>query len=77
MEICDGDNVLYAGKAAELTKANIGAADDLLKLNERRELTLSFHFPKEAGNEAQNLYLSFDLKADAVQTKNNPNRLFD
>ena len=47
----------YAGKAAELTKANIGAADDLLKLNERRELTISFHFPKEAGNEAQNLYL--------------------
>lgn len=73
----DGDKVLYAGKAAELIKANAGAADDILKLNERRELTISFHFPEEAGNDAQNLYLSFDLKADAVQTKNNPNRLFD
>lgn len=77
VEIRDGDNVLYAGKAAELIKENAGAADDILKLNERRELTISFHFPEEAGNDAQNLYLSFDLKADAVQTKNNPNRLFD
>lgn len=73
----DGDKVLYAGKAKELIKADVGAADDILKLNERRELTISFHFPEEAGNDAQNLYLSFDLKADAVQTKNNPNRLFD
>lgn len=73
----DGGKTLYTGKAAELTKANVGAADDLLKSGERRELTISFHFPEETGNSGQALYLSFDLKADAVQVKNNPNRLFD
>lgn len=77
VSVRDGDTVLYRGKAAELTRENAGAADDILKLNERRELTISFHFPEETGNSGQTLYLSFVLKADAVQTKNNPNRLFD
>ena len=75
--IRDGDRILFTGKIADLTKAKVGAADDILKLKERRELTISFRFPETAGNEVQNLYLSFDLKADAVQTKNNPQRLFD
>lgn len=77
VEIRDGDTVLFGGKIADLTKETVGAADDILKLNERRELTISFHYPEEAGNSGQAQYLSFDLKADAVQTKNNPNRLFE
>lgn len=77
VEIRDGDTVLFNGKIADLTKEQVGAADDILKLNERRELTISFHYPEEAGNSGQAQYLSFDLKADAVQTKNNPNRLFE
>lgn len=75
--IRDGAIVLFNGKAVDLTKDQVGAADDILKLNERKALTIVFHFPKEAGNSTQNLYLSFDLKADAVQTKNNPNKRFD
>lgn len=77
VDILDGDRTLFTGKMSELTRANVGAADDVLLLNERRELTIRFYFPKEVGNSAQNLFLSFDLSADAVQTKNNPNRLFD
>lgn len=77
VSIRSGDTVLFQGKAAALTKETVGAADDILKLNERRELTLSFHYPEGGGNSGQALYLSFALKADAVQTKNNPNRLFD
>ena len=77
VELRDGDTVLFNGKIADLTKEQVGAADDILKLNERRELTISFHYPEEAGNSGQAQYLSFDLKADAVQTKNNPNRLFE
>ncbi|MCI9449373.1 MAG: hypothetical protein HFE30_03870 [Clostridiales bacterium] len=73
----DGNKVLYSGKASDLTKENAGAANDVLKLNERRELTAYFHFPEEAGNEAQNLVLTFSMSADAVQTKNNPNKLFN
>ncbi len=73
----DGEKVLYSGKATDLTKENVGAANDVLKLNERRNLTVYFHFPEESGNEAQNLVLTFSMSADAVQTKNNPNKLFD
>ena len=72
----EGDKVLYQGKVSELTRKNVGAADDVLKLNERKDLTVCFHFPEEAGNEAQNLVLIFSMSADAVQTKNNPNKLF-
>lgn len=77
VEIWDGNTVLFGGKISDLTKEQTGAADDILKLKERRELTISFHYPEAAGNGTQSLYLSFDLKADAVQTKNNPGRLFD
>lgn len=73
----DGEKTLFSGKMSELTKDKVGAADDILELNERRNLTISFHFPEDAGNEAQMLYLSFTIGADAVQTKNNPNKLFN
>lgn len=75
--IQDGDKVLYKGTANDLTRENVGAADDVLKLNERRELAVYFHFPENAGNSAQNLVLTFSISADAVQTKNNPNKLFN
>ena len=77
VSICDGETVLYSGKAIDLTKEKVGAADDILRLHERRELTVSFHYPESAGNKTQSLYLSFTMSADAVQTKNNPQRLFD
>lgn len=74
----DGDRVLYSGCAAQqLTHNNVQAADDTLRLKERRNLTVYFHYPESAGNRTQNLTLSFDLCADAVQTKNNPNKLFN
>lgn len=76
VQVIDGDKTLFSGTAAELTKTNMGAADDILKFHERRDLQIVFHFPEEAGNAAQNLDLTFDFCADAVQTKNNPNRLF-
>ena len=73
----DGDLTLYQGKASDLTREKVGAANDVLRLNERRELTVYFHFPEEAGNSTQNLVLTFSMSADAVQTKNNPNKLFN
>ena len=73
----DGEKILYSGKASDLTKESVGAANDVLKLNERRNLTVYFHFPEEAGNSTQNLVLTFSMSADAVQTKNNPNKLFN
>ena len=75
--VTDGEKVLYSGKVNELTRHNVTAADDTLEIGQRRNLTVFFHFPEAAGNEAQNLRLSFTLCAEATQTKNNPYRLFD
>ena len=75
--VTDGTRTLYSGRASELGRTDVRAADDILRLNERRDLTVYFYFPKEAGNTAQNMTLTFDMCADAVQTKNNPNKVFD
>ena len=73
----DGDRALYSGTASELTQQNVTAADDTLKIGQKRNLTVYFHFPEVKGNETQNLDLTFTMCAEATQTKNNPNRLFD
>lgn len=75
--IKDGDEILYFGTADELSRANVAAADDTLRLGEIRNLTISFHYPENAGNCTQDMSLEFKLCAEAVQTKNNPDRLFD
>ena len=71
------DKLLFSGKISELTKVNVPAADDELLIKEKRYLKIRIHFPEEVGNEAQNLTISFDIAAQAVQTKNNPDKLFD
>lgn len=75
--IKDGNKVLYSGTANELTRQNVIAADDTLKIGQRRNLTVVFHYPESSGNETQNLDLTFTMCAEATQTKNNPNKLFD
>lgn len=75
--ISDGNAPLYQGTAAELTQENASAAADALRAGERRTLTISFHYPESAGNAGQDCSLSFDLCAEAVQARNNPDRRFD
>ncbi len=75
--ICDGDKVLFAGTPKGLNKQSVVAADDVLEINEKRELQIYFHFPKEAGNEINGAFLSFDFVAEGVQAKNNPDKSFD
>lgn len=75
--IKDGDTVICSGTASELNRANAKAAEEILQIGEKKTLSVYFHFPESKGNEAQNLTLAFDLCADAVQTKNNPDRAFD
>ncbi len=77
VKICDGDKLLFAGSLAELTRANVTAADDSLQMGQRRDLQIYFHFPEDAGNAAQNQYLTFDLAAEAVQVKNNTDKSFE
>ncbi len=77
VKICDGSKTLFEGTPSELNRKTVVAADDILRLNERRDLQIYFHFPEEAGNEAQSLYLTFDFAVDAVQVKNNTNKDFN
>ena len=73
----DGDKVLCTGTAGQLTRENVTAADDILPVGQRRNLTVTFHYPETSGNESENLDLLFTLCAEATQTKNNPNKLFE
>lgn len=77
ISIKDGERVLYMGTASELNWQNAVAADDILQIKEKKDLTVVFHFPEEQGNSAQNLDLTFTMCADATQTKNNPYKMFD
>ena len=75
--VMDGDETLYAGSVAGLTRENVSAAKDALGIGQRRNLTVCFSFPEESGNEMQKNDLTFTVCAEATQTKNNPDRLFD
>lgn len=72
----DGDETIATGTARELSRSRAAQLTDELAVGERKELTVLFHYPKEAGNATQMQSLSFRLMADAVQTKNNPSREF-
>ncbi len=74
--ICDGEKVLFKGTPNALSRTHAQASDDLLPLHGKRPLQIYFHFPEDVGNEAQNLFLSFELAAEAVQARNNPNKEF-
>ena len=73
----DGDKVLYNGKGSEFTKENAVLFKDDLLIGEKRVYTLSVYLPKGADNAVQNKEFYFDFVADAVQSKNNPNILFE
>ena len=75
--IKDGDSTLYSGKAAELTKEEAKALGEVLHVGETVLLAAEFHLPENVGNAVQKTGLSFDVCADAVQTQNNPDRLFE
>lgn len=72
-----GDKILYRGTAASLNLTKVAAADDVLGVGERRELTILFHYPEGADNSGQGHELTFDLSAKAVQTRNNDKKEFE
>ena len=75
--IADGADVLYSGKANDLTQKTTKTADMWLTLGEQRDLTITFSFPKDCGDDLQDQNLTFDLRADAVQVKNNLDKSFE
>ena len=70
----NGDTILCSGKMSDLTRENmqfIGSLPAKGEPGSRLDLTISFYFPKDAGNTAQNGTLQFDLCADATQSAHN------
>lgn len=76
MTLAEGDQILYEGKPSGLTRDSALLIPGVLAVNQRRTFTVTFHYPETAGNQGQSKDLSFDVTAIAVQTKNNPDRLF-
>ena len=75
--VYDGTEVLYQGTARNMTRENVLPARDALPVGQSRNLKIRFHYPENSRNESQNWELSFNLCADAVQEKNNPDKKFD
>ncbi len=73
----DGNKILYNGTPRSLSRERTVAADDILEIAETRYLTVDFHFPKDGIYDQTDMSLSFNLCADATQTKNNPDKLFE
>ena len=70
-------NVLMQGKLSKLKRHNVPVVEDELKVGERRDMTIIFHFPEDAKNTAQSDNVSFALSALAVQTNNNDGKEFE
>lgn len=77
--VSDGETVLFTGKMSDLTQSSadwLGILPAVGAAGSCRTLTITFHFPEDAGNAAQGGTLQFDLCADGTQVRNNPNKEF-
>lgn len=68
--IKDGDRVICSGTANSLNRHDVPSAG-ILALGERKDLTITFHYPDQYGNETAGASLTFDFYAEAVQTRHN------
>ncbi len=76
--LLDADGTeLHTGRLNDFTDRQNPIYQGELAVDQRRVMTLRFHFPEEAGNRWQAEELEFRLSAVAVQTKNNPDKEFD
>lgn len=75
--IYDGEEELYNGKASELTKETPCVDGTALAAGEVRTLTAVVTMAEEAGNAYEEGTLTFDVTADAVQVRNNPDIAFE
>lgn len=75
--VYDGQTEVWRGNVKDLDKDGVAAAEESLAPGQKKILTLELHLPEVKNNSAQNLRMSFDVLSEAVQTKNNPDKLFD
>ena len=75
--IYDGDALLFSGTADAWTKETPCISDTPLSAGETRTLTAVVKMDEDAGNAYQVAGITFDMTADAVQAKNNPDKSFE
>ena len=76
-EVYDGEELLFSGAADEWTRESPCVGDLPLPAGETRTLTMLVKMEDLAGNEYQNTSVTFDITADAVQVRNNPDKVFE
>ena len=76
-EIYDGDKSLYHGPATDLCKETPCISDTPLAAGEMKTLTAVVRMSETAGNVQQSGKMTFSITVDAVQSKNNTEKLFD
>lgn len=72
----DGEELLFAANAVDFDRSEPFTLQQPLAPGESKTLTLAVEMDKNAGNGGQGTYLTFDLSADAVQARNNPDKIF-
>lgn len=75
-EIYDDQNLLYAGRGDEFSKANPCISGQVLPAGETHTLKIRARMDSSAGNEYQQTEMSFDIVGEAVQSRNNPDKSF-
>ena len=76
-EISHQGKTLRKGKVVDLTKENALVDQNELDKNQKRTLTVKIYLPTDMQTQVINGELIFDTVVDAVQTRRNPNQLFD
>lgn len=77
VEVHDGEATIFEGSLAGMNGQKSEGADGVLREGEERIMTIVFRVPEDCGNVMQGQEVLFDLNADAVQTVNNPDGLFE
>ena len=72
----DGKTVYDWKPMCDIVKKNTVASSLVLKAGEELNLLIWFYMEEDVGREAMDLKLTFDLCADAIQTKNNDGKIF-
>ncbi len=68
---------LYSSIMSKMNEKDVKAYDDVLQVNQRKNLSIYFYYPSSNGNKTQGSSLSFNLCLKATQTKNNTERKFN
>lgn len=76
-QIYEGENLIYSGLAGDFNIDDPCIGVSPLKVDEVKNLSVVVKMAEDSGNEFQDSYIYFDITADAVQVRNNPDMMFE